>query len=115
MESNGNGNGKRKPGGVPGNLGNRTLKEQEKEARRRADELLNMETENSVRVLVAIRDAPDSTNFDKRACAEAILDRKIPKMTQERLLLQDARRTLLEIPNLGWPPPVAKVVESGGE
>jgi hypothetical protein len=115
--SGANGNGRH--GGAPrGNtnaFGNRrqsALKDEERAARRRADELLNLATAEAVEVLLAIMRDEDSTNFDKRACAEALLDRKIPKMTQERVMLQDARKTLLEIP-LAWPPPLEVV--AGGD
>ena len=91
-------------GGRMGNLGNRELADQEKAARLKADRLLNKATPLAVMTLIRILKNPKSTNIDKNHAATAILDRKLPKVTQSEMVLRGLRPILLQVEGgLGWP------------
>lgn len=96
-----------------GSLSTRKLADREKAARLRADRLLNMATPYAVRTLIKIMRAPDSTNLDRSHAAVAILDRKIPRMTQAELALKAAPRVMLEVPGLNsrWPAALTEAVD----
>ena len=110
--SEGNGAGKKREGGqlgnqnAKGNLGNRKLGDDERGAKVRAAQLLNLASVEAVETLLAIMRNQDGTctKMDQRLAAADLLDRTTPKMTQERILMEQVPKTLLEIPDALWPP-----------
>ncbi len=88
-------------------LGNRVLQDAEKQARLKADRMLNLLVPEAVRTLRSILRDPTSTKFDRISAAEKVLDRKIPRLSSAEVNLRNAPPVLVNIPGFNWPKPIA--------
>ena len=108
-------------GGRVGNLGNRKLSDPEREARLEADRLLNLATPDAIRTLLGLMRGKDpvtgdpipSTNMDKQHAAVALLDRKVPRITQAEHNLRNLTPRTLKIPGFDWPAPIKESEDYG--